>query len=172
MVGDEHRVLPLRGQRVVFRYDGPAIREISNMPLPRIQDRFHCEGHSRLQCPAGFQTRRNADVKHPAVITVMAVFAHDVIHRDTRRPRKSDIQAGRTGTPLFDDESHTFIIQLARRDAGHDEVADVIQNFGNGDRGLCGRGSCRRSSDNQREQKNADEPSEHGSLPGLGVPAG
>ncbi len=43
---DEHRVLPLRRQRVILRDDGPAVRQQLHVALARVDHRLDGDGHA------------------------------------------------------------------------------------------------------------------------------
>src|ERR1022692_5182132 len=53
LVGDQHRVLPLRGKTVIRGHDGPAVGEAANAGAAGVDHRLDGENHPRLQLETG-----------------------------------------------------------------------------------------------------------------------
>ena len=125
VVRDEHRVLPLRGQRVILRHDGPAVREQLHVALAGVDHRLDREGHAGHELDAGAGP---AVVQHLRILVedpadaVAAVLAHDreALLLDEALDRVADVAEAAPGwtarMPRHIASKHTRVRRSARID--------------------------------------------------------
>src|SRR5262249_13815505 len=119
VVGHQHRVLPLRREAVVLRDDGPAVGELPDRWLARVDHRLDGESHARLQAHAG---ARAPIVQHLRLLVefpadaVAAELAHHAVavSLGVLLYRGADVAEKSAGADRPDAEPHAFVGRLAK----------------------------------------------------------
>src|SRR5437879_800060 len=113
LLGDGDRVLPLRGEAVVLRHDGPAVGELTDAGLAGVDHRLDREGHARLKRQSGPRLAVVQDLRLLMEFPADAVAAELAHHREAlsfgvRLDRRADVAQAGAGPYRADAEPHAF----------------------------------------------------------------
>src|SRR5688572_800425 len=145
-IRDEHRVLPLCGQGVVLRDDGPTVGQQFHVALAGVHHRLDGDGHARHELDAGAGPAVMQHLRvlvEPAADTVPAVLAHHgkALLLDVALDRVADVAelAARAYRPYASPhrvEAHLrepFALYRRRADREHAARVPVITVLDDGD---------------------------------------
>src|SRR5690606_12498892 len=113
----EHRMLPLRRKRVIFRYNRPAVRQEAHVSLAGVHHRLHGERHARAELQA---RTRFAVVQHlrvfvvnpPDTVTAILPYHGVVLALDEFLDGVADVAEARARAYGFDAAPHGVVAHL------------------------------------------------------------
>src|SRR5438034_79149 len=116
-VGDQHGVLPLRGQAVIRSDDGPTVGEAAYARATGVDHRLDREHHARLQLEPGARTAVMQHLRFLVELspdTVPAELAHDreAVALRVALDRRSDIAQVCAGLDRANAAPHGFVRDL------------------------------------------------------------